>query len=130
MNSRRFIYIVLLILLVGLCLPENIPVKFNVNKSKVNFTINPLSINTTILGVQIKKEFKTKLGLDLKGGSHLVFKVDTKGLKPEDMKDFKDIEMAERFEDWQFLKLAKKYARHYHYDKPFDPDCMVCEAKQ
>ena len=46
------------------------------------------------------------------------------------MKDFKDIEMAERFEDWQFLKLAKKYARHYHYDMPLDPDCMVCEAIQ
>lgn len=87
MNTRRFIYIVLLILLVGICLPENIPVKFNVNKSKVDFVINPLSINTSILGVKIKKEFKTKLGLDLKGGSHLVFKVDTKGVKSEDMKD-------------------------------------------
>lgn len=87
MNSRRFIYIVLLILLIGICLPENIPVKFNVNKSKINFVINPLSINTSILGVQIKKEFKTKLGLDLKGGSHLVFKVDTKGVKPEDLND-------------------------------------------
>jgi len=87
MNSRRIIYLVLLVLLIGLCLPENIPVKFNVNKSKINFTINPLSINTTVLGVQIKKEFKTKLGLDLKGGSHLVFKVDLKGVKTEDVKD-------------------------------------------
>lgn len=87
MNSRRFIYLVLLVLLISMCLPENIPVKFNVNKSKINFTINPLSINTSILGMQIKKEFKTKLGLDLKGGSHLVFKVDTKGIKPEDQKD-------------------------------------------
>ncbi|MCX6730827.1 MAG: hypothetical protein NTZ55_03190, partial [Candidatus Roizmanbacteria bacterium] len=87
MNTRRFIYLVLFVLLVSMCLPENIPVKFNVNKSKVNFVINPLSINTSILGVQIKKEFKTKLGLDLKGGSHLVFKVDTKSVKAEDMKD-------------------------------------------
>jgi preprotein translocase subunit SecD len=87
MTSRRFIYLVLFLLLVGVCLPENVPVKFNVNKSKVNFTINPLSINTTIFGVQIKKEFKTKLGLDLKGGSHLVFNVDLKGIKPEDQKD-------------------------------------------
>ena len=87
MNARRFIYIILLVLLVGICLPENIPVHFNINKSKISFVINPLSINTTLLGVQIKKEFKTKLGLDLKGGSHLVFKVDTNGIKPEDMKD-------------------------------------------
>lgn len=87
MTSRHFIYIILLVLLVGICLPENVPVKFNVNKSKVNFVINPLSINTTILGIQIKKEFKTKLGLDLKGGSHLVFSVDTKGVKAEDKQD-------------------------------------------
>lgn len=87
MNSKTIIYITLLLLLIGICLPENVPVKFALNKSKVNFTINPVSINTTILGMQVKKEFKTKLGLDLKGGSHLVFNVDTKGIKTEDMKD-------------------------------------------
>jgi len=87
MNSRRFIYLILLVLLIGVCLPENVPVKFNVNKSKVNFTIQPLSINISFFGMSIKKEFKTKLGLDLKGGSHLVFKVDIKGIKPEDVKD-------------------------------------------
>ncbi len=87
MNSKTIIYIALLLLLIGICLPENVPVKFAINKSKVNFTINPVSINTTILGMQVKKEFKTKLGLDLKGGSHLVFNVDTKGIKTEDMKD-------------------------------------------
>jgi len=87
MTSRRFIYIILLIVLIWICLPENIPIKFNVNKSKINFTIQPLSINTSLFGIPIKKEFKTKLGLDLKGGSHLVFKVDTRGIKPEDVKD-------------------------------------------
>lgn len=87
MSIRRFFYIILLFLLIGVCLPENIPVKFNINKSKVNFVINPLSINTSILGLQIKKEFKTKLGLDLKGGSHLVFDVDLKGIKSEDQRE-------------------------------------------
>jgi len=87
MNSRLFIYLVLVVVLIGMCLPENIPIKFNINKSKVNFVINPLSINTSLFGIQIKKEFKTKLGLDLKGGSHLVFKVDTKGVKSEDVTD-------------------------------------------
>ncbi len=87
MKTRIIVYIVLLALLVGMCLPENIPVKFNINKSKINFNINPLSIKTTFLGIQINKEFKTKLGLDLKGGSHMVFKVDTKGIKTEDVND-------------------------------------------
>ena len=87
MSIRRFFYIFLLVLLIGVCLPENVPVKFNVNKSKVNFVINPLSINTSIIGLQVKKEFKTKLGLDLKGGSHLVFDVDLKSVKAEDQAD-------------------------------------------
>jgi preprotein translocase subunit SecD len=81
------VYGVLLVLLIWMCLPENIPVRFNVNRSKIAFTINPLSIDTTIFGVPIKKEFKTKLGLDLKGGSHLVYKVETKGIAQADLND-------------------------------------------
>ncbi len=87
MSSRRFVYIALLILLVGICLPENIPVRFNVNKSKINFTINPISFHFSLFGLPINKDFVTKLGLDLKGGSQLVFKVDTSKVKPEDIKD-------------------------------------------
>lgn len=87
MKTKHIVYGILLVLLVWMCLPENIPVHFNVNKSKIAFTINPLSIDTHLFGVQIKKEFKTKLGLDLKGGSHLVYKVETKGVKGEDLGD-------------------------------------------
>lgn len=87
MKTRTVLYGALLVLLIAMCLPENVPVRFNVNKSKINFTINPLSIHTSLFGMKIDKEFKTKLGLDLKGGSHMVFKVDTKGVKSEDMGD-------------------------------------------
>ena len=87
MNTKRFFILVALVLLVWMCLPENLHVHFNVQKSKVDFTINPLSINTTLFGIPIKKDFKTKLGLDLQGGSHLVYKVDTKNIKSEDLKD-------------------------------------------
>lgn len=87
MKTKNMVYGVLLVLLIWMCLPENIPVRFNVNRSKIAFTINPLSIDTTIFGVPIKKEFKTKLGLDLKGGSHLVYKVETKGIAQADLND-------------------------------------------
>jgi len=80
-------YGILFILLVWMCLPENVPVRFNVNKSKVEFTVNPLTIDVSIFGARIRKEFKTKLGLDLKGGSHLVYKVETKGVPAEDLPD-------------------------------------------
>jgi preprotein translocase subunit SecD len=35
----------------------------------------------------VRKDFQTKLGLDLKGGSHLVFEADTSSLKAEDLSD-------------------------------------------
>jgi len=77
----------MLLLLIWMCLPENIPVRFKIQKYSVNFTINPLSINFNLFGLQIKKEFRTKLGLDLKGGSHLVFQTDTSKVKKEDIDD-------------------------------------------
>lgn len=74
-------------MLIWICLPENFRVHFKVQKSKVDFTINPLSINTSFFGMPVKKEFTTKLGLDLKGGSHLVFETDTSKVKPGDLQD-------------------------------------------
>lgn len=68
-------------------MPENIPVKFNIGKYKVNFTINPPKINRTIGSFKINKDFSTRFGLDLKGGSHLVFDADTSKTKPEDLQD-------------------------------------------
>lgn len=87
MKLRNFFYIAVLVVLVWICLPENVPVRFRVQKSDIKFTINPLSINTQFFGVPIKKEFKTKLGLDLKGGSHMVFEADTSKVRPSDLQD-------------------------------------------
>ena len=87
MKGRSVSVFILLFLLVWICLPENVPVSFKVQKSKINFVINPLSINTSFFGFPIKKEFKTKLGLDLKGGSHLVFEADTTKVKAVDVQD-------------------------------------------
>ncbi len=75
----------LFILLIDL--PENYRVNLNVANRKIDFTLNPLSINTNILGLNIKKDFKTHLGLDLQGGSHLVFQANTSKLKKEDIED-------------------------------------------
>jgi preprotein translocase subunit SecD len=84
---KVLIPILLLILLIWIDLPENYPVKFQIGKQKVDFKINPLTINVNLFGAQIKKEFKTKLGLDLQGGSHLVFDVDTSKVKSSDVQD-------------------------------------------
>ena len=35
----------------------------------------------------IQKDFKTRLGLDLKGGSHLIFEADTSKVSKSDLED-------------------------------------------
>jgi len=84
---KYFFLLAVAVLLIWIVLPENLPVKFNLGKAKINFLINPLSINTQIFGIKIKKDFRTQLGLDLKGGSHLVFEADTSKTKKEDLQD-------------------------------------------
>lgn len=84
---RILILVFVCILIILIDLPENYPVSFSVGGQKIDFMIRPLSINMIIGGMQIKKEFSTKLGLDLKGGSHLVFDIDTKKVKKEDIGD-------------------------------------------
>ncbi len=88
----KIIKIVVVLLILGLVvwidLPENLPpIKVSYKSFKVNFKIKPLSINYQFLGIKIKKDFKTHYGLDLKGGSHLVFETDISKLKPEDISD-------------------------------------------
>ncbi len=79
--------LLIIVLIIAIDLPENLHIKFNVGKTKVDYVINPLSINLKFFGLNIKKSFNTKLGLDLKGGSHLVFEADTSKIKSEDVTD-------------------------------------------
>lgn len=87
---RIFTTIVIALLAVFIILvdlPENYRVNFVLANRKIDFVINPLSVNLNLGGLEIKRSFKTHLGLDLRGGSHLVFQADTSKLKPEDVPD-------------------------------------------
>ena len=84
---RLFFFIVILFFIILIDLPENLRVNFKFLNQKIDFTLNPLKIDTQIFSLKIKKEFKTHLGLDLKGGSHLVFEADTSKIKKEDLED-------------------------------------------
>lgn len=81
------IFFILLFFVILIDLPENQKIKFNAGPIKINSTINPLKIDARVFGILIKKEFKTKLGLDLKGGSHLVFDANMSKIKNDDRKD-------------------------------------------
>ncbi len=54
---------------------------------KAKFKFIPTSLDFNVFNYKIKRHFKTHLGLDLKGGSHLVFDADTTKVKPEDLED-------------------------------------------
>ncbi len=77
----------LFILLVWIDLPENYRLKFAAGPIKVDTVLNPLSLDTNIYGWRLQKEFVTKYGLDLKGGSHLVFETDMSKLLSSDISD-------------------------------------------
>ncbi len=87
---KVIIPLLVLFLIVLIDLPENLLINFNLGKTKISFKINPLNIDWEVGSLKIKKEFKTHLGLDLKGGSHLVFEADTSKLKKEDLRDALD----------------------------------------
>lgn len=76
---KVFFLVAISVLIFLIDLPENLKIG--------SYTVNPLSVDLKLFGINIKKDFKTKLGLDLKGGSHLVFEADTKNIKAEDLQD-------------------------------------------
>ncbi len=75
--------VILSLFIILVDLPENVRVNQTIAGRKIDFTINPLSLNA----FGVKRDFRTHLGLDLKGGSHLVFQADTSKLKSEDVPD-------------------------------------------
>ncbi|HLL61037.1 MAG TPA: protein translocase subunit SecD [Candidatus Nitrosocosmicus sp.] len=90
MKRFRFsvvLMVLALLLILWIDLPRSIPIKFQFASYKIDTAINPLSIDVTIFGKKIKKDFKTKLGLDLQGGSHLVFDTKMDGINPDDRND-------------------------------------------
>ena len=71
---QTLLFLIFLAITAWICVPEGgIPIQFTAGTISVDQTITPPKIHAVILGKRIDKEFSTQLGLDLKGGSHLVF---------------------------------------------------------
>lgn len=85
-NPRRaFVWLVVLIIALAIIdLPENYHIKFNAFGNTVDRVINPPTFRFTLFGNRIEKTFKTALGLDLAGGSHVVLEADMKGIPSND----------------------------------------------
>lgn len=84
----RLIVILLVAVLLWMNIPKDIPIKFSRGGLNIDTTIKSPKLDfPTSDGKRFTKEFVTKLGLDLQGGSHFVFEADTSKLKPEDITD-------------------------------------------
>jgi len=78
MKIFKSIFIALIFLgLIWVDLPENVKTKYKI----------PNKIDFNVYGLNVKKDFTTKLGLDLKGGSSLIFEADISKVKREDLND-------------------------------------------
>ena len=72
---------ILLVLLITTVILIDLPEKQPIG----NRIMNPPKIDFTIFGKRIQKSFTTKLGLDLRGGSHLLFEADTTKVPKSDV---------------------------------------------
>ncbi|MDP1721854.1 MAG: protein translocase subunit SecD [Candidatus Gottesmanbacteria bacterium] len=85
---RVFLFIVILtIILAAVDLPENYRIQQTLFGKKIDVTVNPPEININTGKFRIQKQFKTRLGLDLSGGTHIVLNADMKSIPPAQRDD-------------------------------------------
>ena len=81
---KKLLLIFLLTLFAGfISLPKEIRLRFHLAKLNVDKNLIRPDLNISLGKVSLKRSFDLRLGLDLAGGSHLVFEVDTAGLLNE-----------------------------------------------
>ncbi len=85
-NPRRvfLLLIVLTVILAVIDLPENFRLKFRVGNIAVDQVITPPVLEINVFGLHWRKDLKTRLGLDLSGGTHLALEADMKDVPAAD----------------------------------------------
>ena len=88
-NPKQVFYfiVILVIILAAVDLPENFRIQQTVFGKKIDVTINPVEININTANIRIQKQFKTHLGLDLSGGTHIVLDTDMTGIPASSKSD-------------------------------------------
>jgi len=84
-NPLLWLIVLLVIVCIGIDLPT-IPIKIHVGKINVDTTLKGPDLDLTIFGTSIQREFNIKQGLDLQGGTHLVFEADMSSIAPDKQK--------------------------------------------
>jgi preprotein translocase subunit SecD len=78
--KKVVIILIISIIAAYISLPKKIPIKFRLGNYNIDQTIERQDLHIGIGRFTIDKKFDLVLGLDLAGGSHLVFEADTSGI--------------------------------------------------
>lgn len=87
LRLSTLLLIFLFLIVVWVDLPAHYPIKFTIGPFSVNRRTESPIIDTTFFGNPIHKTFETKLGLDLRGGSSLLFEADVSKIPLADQED-------------------------------------------
>lgn len=85
-KTRILFWLIILVSLVSLLvdLPKNLPLRFSWRNFSLDTQISRPEINWSLGNLRFKRELEVKQGLDLAGGTHLVFKANMEGVAEED----------------------------------------------
>lgn len=75
-----FLILTLTAVLALIDLPENYHIQQTIAGEKIDFTVNPPEINVNIGNFHVQRTFRTHLGLDLSGGTHIALDADMQGI--------------------------------------------------
>ena len=81
--KKTFLIFFLFFICLFISLPSEIRLKFDIAGRNIDTTIVRPSLNLAVGRFNISKQFELILGLDLAGGSHLVFEADTSQIVPD-----------------------------------------------
>ncbi len=85
MRNRRLLWFIIILALVSfyVSLPGKIPVKFSFRNFKIDEEIKRPSLDWSLGQFSLKRDLEIKKGIDLAGGTHLVFQADMKDVEAE-----------------------------------------------
>lgn len=85
---KKLILIFVLTLIAGyISMPKRIPLSFSILGVNVDRVLERKDVDINFKNINIQKEFNLVLGLDLAGGSHLVFEADVSEIEEAEKKD-------------------------------------------
>ena len=87
MKKRRSLFWLIIVLSLGsifIDLPKNIPIKFAFKNFKIDWQFSRPEINWHLGEFKIYRDLEIKKGIDLAGGTHLVFQADMSQVSPDD----------------------------------------------